>query len=190
MRSVVLLCVFLGLSFLPAVAQHAGTNAKPRNSFNSGIKLRGNLHFSESATEARPQEEHGYGVGLEINGSHIGVALYGFTHGRTAEFDSEQSPVSVVLEANYFLPIERIRLAPYAGIHTGLGVFTKGYFDEPFLPKPRDSFRNLGYQFGVRLKPIPVIGLDAQWRRSSVSVAEGQHELLKRNQFMVGITLF
>jgi hypothetical protein len=190
MRFVVILCVFLGLSFLPAEAQDSGMGAKSSHSFNSGIKLRGNLHFNESAMEVRAQEEHGYGAGLEIIGNHIGVALYGFTHGKTAEFDSEQSPVNVVLEANYFLPIERIRLAPYAGIHTGLGAFTKDYFDEPFFPKPRDNFKKLGYQVGVRLKPIPVIGLDAQWRRSSLSVAEGQHELLERNQFMVGITLF
>lgn len=190
MRSVVILSVLLGLSAAPVAAQYNGTGEEPTYSFNSGIKLRGNLHINQSASEDRPQEENGYGAGLEIIGNHIGVALYGFTHGKTAEFDSEESPVSVVLEANYFLPIERIRLAPYAGIHTGLGVFTKEYFDEPFFPRPQDSFKNLGYQVGVRFKPIPVIGLDVQWRRSSLSVAEGQHESLERNQFMVGITLF
>jgi hypothetical protein len=190
MRSIVILSVLVGLGAAPAAAQYNGAGAEPGYSFNAGIKLRGNLHLNQSATKERPQEENGYGAGLEIIGNHIGVGLYGFTHGKTAEFDSESSPVNVVLEANYFVPIERIRVAPYAGIHTGLGVFTKEYFDEPFFPKPQDSFKNLGYQVGVRFKPIPVIGLDAQWRRSSVSVWENQDEMLERNQFMVGITLF
>jgi hypothetical protein len=164
--------------------------AQQAPSFNSGIKLRGNLHVNYSAAQDRPKQEHGYGFGLEIVGNSVGLALYGFTHGRAAEFDYESTALNVVLESNYFLPISALRLAPYAGVHTGLGVFTNEYFEDPFLPRPRDSLKGLGYQVGVRFKPIPVIGLDAQWRRASASVSNAQNEALERNQILVGVTLF
>jgi hypothetical protein len=189
MRAFVILSVFASLSALPAVAQQNDA----AYSFNSGIKLRGNYHINQST--ASDKQENGFGAGLEIVGNHIGIGLYGFTQGKTSEFDKETSVVSAVLEANYFYPIERLRLAPYAGVHTGLGQFTSEYFDDPFFPKPQDSFKDLGYQVGLRFKPIPVIGLDVQWRRSSASLVSWQDENggenpLERNQFLVGITLF
>ncbi len=186
MRKIALSLALLALSAVAAPAQDA--------SFNSGIKLRGNFHFNRSAVNSEdprvPEAENGYGAGLEIIGRHLGVALYGFTVGNAREFDADATPVMVVAELNYFWPIQSIRLAPYAGIHTGLGVFTKDYFNEPFVPKPQDGISGLGYQIGLRFKPIPVIGLDAQWRRMSVSAFEAHGEMLERNQILIGLTLF
>ena len=170
------------------IAQDADTR---EYSFNSGIKLRGNFHLNQSsATTDLNQSENGYGAGVEIIGHHIGVGLYGFTDGQTGSFDKEETAFSFVFEANYFYPIQRFRVAPFLGVHTGLGTYTSAYFSEPKFPTPQDGFRDLGYQAGIRFKPIPVIGLDAQWRRQSHSTARNQGETLDRNQFLIGITLF
>ena len=184
------LLVLFALFVFPvaAIAQDADAS-KP--SFNSGLKLRGDFHINGSnATADLNQSENGYGVGLEIIGRHIGMGLYGFTEGQTKSFDKDETPFTFVLEANYFYPIERFRVAPFAGVHTGLGTYTSAYFDDPKFPTPQDGFRDLGYQVGIRFKPIPVIGLDAQWRRQSHSTARDQGESLDRNQVLVGITLF
>jgi hypothetical protein len=195
MRTPWLLLLTLSVLYVPSIqAQQSGEiPSAPSPSFNSGIKLRGNYHVNRSAVQTaseRPTQEDGYGFGLEINGKHLGIALYGFGSGRLSEYEAETSPVIVVAEANYFVPIERLRLAPYAGVHTALGEFTKTYFDDPHFPRPQDGVPALGYQFGVRFKPIPVIGLDAQWRRQSAFAATAQDPSLERNQVLVGITLF
>jgi hypothetical protein len=190
MRSVSLLALaLLTLSALPAAAQQSAGGY----SFNSGLKLRGNFHFNQSRAEGVsevPRGENGYGVGLEIIGKNIGIGLYGFAEGKTDSFDVEQTVVHAAVEANYFLPIRRIRLAPYVGVHTGLGSFDKEFFESPTAPRVQDGFKALGYQAGFRFKPIPVIGLDAQWRRQSKSIAEAQGNALERDQILVGITLF
>lgn len=187
-RSIVLTLV--ALFIIPATVIAQGADSRPY-SFNSGIKLRGNFHLNQSSASADlNQSENGYGAGLEIIGHHIGIGLYGFTEGQTGSFSEDETAFSFVFEANYFYPIQRFRIAPYVGAHTGLGTYTKDYFSEPKFPRPQDGFRDLGYQVGIRFKPIPVIGLDAQWRRQSNSTARSQGESLERNQFLVGITLF
>jgi hypothetical protein len=193
MRAVSLLALALvTLSALPATAQQA-SGVDSGYSFNSGIKFRGNFHFNKSRAEGAsevPQGENGYGVGLEMIGRNIGIGLYGFAEGKTDTFDAEQTQVHAAAEVNYFVPIQRIRFAPYVGVHTGLGSFDKAYLDAPSVPKPQDGFRALGYQLGFRFKPIPVLGVDAQWRRQSKSIAEAQGVGLERDQILVGVTLF
>jgi hypothetical protein len=190
MRSFLLLAL-LAVSTSPAHAQYH--RAPDPGSFNSGIKLRGNLHFTQTradvATEM-PRGENAYGAGLEIIGRRLGMGVYGFAPGRTEGFEAERTAVHVALEANYFHPMERIRLAPYVGVHSGLGSFTRDYFADPHFPRPRDGRRDLGYQAGIRFKPIPLIGLDAQWRRQSRSITVEMGEMLERDQFMVGVVLF
>jgi hypothetical protein len=184
MRSVVFSMMFV---LVPATA------FAQANSFNSGIKLRGAFHVNRSDVDTKSpdfkQPEAGYGVGFEFTGNRFGLGMYGYTPGRTDEFESATTQATVVLEANSYFPVERIRLAPYVGAHTGLGVFTKDFFSDPFFPKPLDGLKHLGYQVGVRFKPIPLIGLDVQYRRQSQSAADLTPDL-ERGQVLVGFTLF
>jgi hypothetical protein len=163
------------------------------SSFNSGLKLKGGFHLNRSAVEGiseRPEHENGYGAGIEIVGKHLGLGVYGYSAGRLSEFDGELTPVIAVAELNYYMPIERIRVAPYFGIHSALGEFTSDFISEPYWPKPQDGPANIGYQAGLRFKPLPLISLDAQWRRQSGFAFETQHESLERTQILVGVTLF
>jgi hypothetical protein len=186
MRSILLL-LLLALTATAAEAQRGD------GSFISGIKLKGNLHFNRTSINSVDdvfEAENAYGAGLEYVGSRFGLGLYGYTDGRTSSFDADTTTFYLVGEANYYFPIEGLRLAPYAGVHTHLGNFDRTYFDDPFLPRPQDGFDSLGYQLGVRYKPFPFIAVDAQWRRQSDSVWEAQDGFLERNQVLVGVVLF
>jgi hypothetical protein len=185
---------YLGLLLLLVVpATASAQDDRGPAPFTTGLKLRGSFHFNSSTVDVGSpdfsQPEAGYGAGLEINGRNLGFALYGYTPGQTRSFDSQNTPVIVVLEGNYFVPIQRIRVAPYLGTHTSLGVFTKDYFSDAFFPRPQDGLRHLGYQAGVRFKPIPLVGLDLQWRRQSAAAAQAAPEF-ERSQFMAGLTIF
>lgn len=196
-RTLLAMAALFALGTPPLTAQEitapATDPARRPASFNSGIKLRFDFHLNRSevndVTDA-PDDENGYGAGLEINGRHLGIGLYGYAGGQAQEFDSENTPVIIVAEANYFYPIQRLWLAPFVGVHTALGRFTKDYFDDPYFPKPQDSFNDLGYQIGLRFKPIPVLGLDAQWRRVSGYARDNQDAGLSRTQVLLGVTLF
>jgi hypothetical protein len=175
---------------LPATAAEA---QRDNSSFISGIKVKGNLHFNRTSIDSADdvfKAENAYGAGLEFIGSRIGIGLYGYTDGRTRSFSADTTKFYVVGEANYYFPIEDLRLAPYAGVHTHLGNFDRTYFDDPFLPRPQDGFNSLGYQIGVRYKPFPLVAVDAQWRRQSDSVWADQDGFLERNQVLVGVVLF
>ncbi len=182
------------LILLLLVATATAAEAQRGNSsFVSGIKVKGNLHFNRSSVESVNdvfEAENAYGAGLEFVGSRIGVGLYGYTDGRTRAFSADTTVFYVVGEANYYFPIDGLRLAPYAGVHTHLGNFDRSYFKDPHLPRPKDGFGGLGYQIGVRYKPLPIVGIDAQWRRQSDSVWEDQRGFLERNQVLVGVVLF
>lgn len=88
------------------------------------------------------------------------------------------------------LPVEALRLAPYAGVHTALGTFTKDFFKDAYFPKPQDGLGGLGYQVGVRFKPVPLIAVDAQWRRQSGFAHENQDPTMERTQVLLGVVLF
>ena len=60
----------------------------------------------------------------------------------------------------------------------------------PDLELGDDSRSQLGYQFGLRFQPTPMLGVDAQWRHMSTSTAAGQSGRFERNQVLLGITLF
>jgi len=177
------------LSASAATAQGRGGSS----SFVGGFKLEGNLHFNRSAIDNPGdvrQDEHAYGVGIEFVRSSLGVGLYGYSIGRAGSFNADTTQVVVVAEANYYIPIPGLRVAPYAGVHTGLGTFDRSYFDDLYLPGFEDGLDELGYQVGVRFKPFPLIGVDAQWRHQSESAATAQGGFLERNQVLVGVVLF
>lgn len=166
--------------------------AAQRGSFTSGVSLHGNLHFNRSeihAVEDVRQPEHGYGLGLEFAGSRAAVGLYGFAQGRARAFDSQSTQVHLTLEGNYYLPLESLRLAPFAGVHTGLGTLGRDYFDDPFLPRPRDGLGDLGYQFGVRFQPFSVVGVEAQWRQHAGSIQDELAPESEHRQVIVGVVI-
>ncbi|MFS8637256.1 MAG: hypothetical protein FWJ74_04175 [Gemmatimonadota bacterium] len=129
----------------------------------------------------------GFGVGLEyVLENGWGFGLSGYTSGRVSEFDSESAVVVVIAEANYFLRMRALRLAPYLGVHTGLGTYRKGASDFPSL---HDNLAELGYQFGVRFQPWVYLGLDAQVRWMSDAAYRDQGEAFERTQVLLGITI-
>lgn len=180
--------LLVGAALLLAAAPLAA-----QKSFNSGFNLHGNFHFNRSTVQNVGdvrQAEHGYGLGLEFSGRHFAGGVYGFAQGRARTFDSAQTVVHAVLEGNYYLPIESLRLAPFGGIHTGLGSFTNDYFDDPFLPRPQDGIGGIGYQFGLRFQPLPGLGVEAQWRQHAESVFDDFLPESERRQVMVGVVIF
>ena len=181
----------LELTAAAAEAQYRGGGSP--SSFNSGVKVEGNLHFNRSSVDdisSVQQPEHDYGLGIEVVGNQVGLGLYGYSVGRVNSFNSDTKKVVMVAEANYYLPIPGIRIAPYLGVHTHLGTFDRSFFDDPFFPGPKDGLSDLGYQIGVRFKPFSLVGVDAQWRRQSESAWEDQSGFLERNQVLVGVVLF
>lgn len=191
-RSILVLALLTAAAQVAAPAPSAHAQSGPF-SFNSGIKIRGDFHVNRSSvknSEELPEQEIGYGLGLELNGNKLGLGLYGYTAGQAQSFDSETTPVIVVAEANYFLPVEALRIAPYAGVHTALGEFTKDYLKAPHLPKPQDGLREIGYQVGLRFRPLPLVGLDVQWRKQSRFAQDNQDASLEATQVLVGFTVF
>src|SRR5690606_40074879 len=84
------------------------------------------------------------------------------------------------------LRMRALRLAPYLGVHTGLGTYRKGASDFPSL---HDNLAELGYQFGVRFQPWVYLGLDAQVRWMSDAAYRDQGEAFERTQVLLGITI-
>ena len=178
--------LIVGVALLLAAAP-----VEAQKSFNSGFNLHGNFHFNRSTVQTVGdvrQAEHGYGVGLELSGRNLAGGLYGFAVGRPRAYDTAETAVHAVLEGNYYIPIESLRLAPFAGVHTGLGSFTSGYFDDPFLPRPQDGLGDIGFQFGVRFQPLQNLGVEAQWRQHAESVFVSAES--ERRQVLLGVVLF
>lgn len=180
------------LLILTATAADAQAPWSGSSSFNSGVKLEGNLHFNRSTVDVSSarQSEHAYGLGIEYVGRQLGVGLYGYSVGRVNSFDSDTTKVVLVAEANYYVPVPELRVAPYIGVHTHLGTFDRSFFKDPSFPRPKDGLDELGYQIGVRFKPFSLVGVDVQWRRQSESAWEDQSDFLERNQILVGVVLF
>lgn len=158
----------------------------------SGFALKGHYVYNRSAVEAgqRLPAADGYGLGAEfVLPFGLGVGVTGYTSGSVSEF-SDDSNVVGLAEANYFLKLPLLPVAPYVGVHAGLGTYTRedvGFADRPRL---RDTHTHVGYQFGVRFQLISVIGLDAQYRRVSDWAAGVQDVRFERGQVLLGVTLF
>lgn len=163
----------------------------------SGFALKG--HFivnASSADDARENRDipvtEGFDLGAEfILPFGVGIGISGY---RATESDrdigAETREFTVLAEANYFLRLPLIPIAPYAGVHAGLGKLSRGDISDPDL-EIRDQTRSqLGYQFGLRFQASPTVGVDAQWRHMSTATAESQDGRFDRNQVLLGITLF
>jgi len=159
--------------------------------FAGRLKIKGFHIFDRSTFDVEDggiaNPKTGFGLALEyvmMNG--IGLAVTGYTAGRVSEFDSNSATVIVLAEANYFLRMRPLRLAPYFGVHTGLGTYRKG--DSSF-PRLNDNLGELGYQAGVRFQPWIYFGLDAQVRWMSDSAYHDQGPAFERTQVLLGITI-
>jgi hypothetical protein len=118
------------------------------------------------------------------------VGVSGYTSGGVTDQEVETSSLTVLAEANYFLNLPLLPVSPYAGVHAGLGRFSKEDLDDPQAPEFEDTRTQLGFQVGVRVQLGSLLGLDAQYRRVSTSAAENQDSGFDRNQYLVGVTLF
>jgi hypothetical protein len=170
-------------------AQHS-----KREAFHSGFKLKGAHVYNRSAVDLDEPEiepKSGWGAGFEFVGDNWGIGLSGFTPGRVSSFDSDSTTFVAIAELNYYAPIRSLRLAPYAGLHSGIGTFSSDYFDDPFLPGLHDlSIHEIGYQFGLRFNPVPIAAIDLQWRQLADSAVDAQDARFEKSQVLLGITLF
>jgi opacity protein-like surface antigen len=161
----------------------------------SGFALKG--HFIVNATSAQEAEEarqiptaDGFDLGAEyILPFGVGLGVSGYT---ASEKDSgvDTREFTVLAEANYFLRLPLLPLAPYAGIHAGLGQFSRDDVSDPALEIQDNSRSQIGYQIGIRFQPTPSLGIDGQWRHMSTSAASGQSGRFERNQVLLGVALF
>lgn len=157
-----------------------------------GFALKGHFLYNSSAREGAREEvpaANGISLGAEVVlplGLGLGISGYA-AGGGDRFFNDNGSTLTALAEANYFLKLPLIPIAPYAGVHAGLGRITSR--DTSELLRDR-TLSQLGFQLGVRIQPISLLGFDAQYRRVSNSAAEGQSGSLERNQFLLGITLF
>jgi hypothetical protein len=171
--------ILLGALAAPAAAQ-------------SGFALKGHYIYNRSVVEAgqRLPAADGFGLGAEfVLPFGLGVGVTGYTSGSVSEF-SDASNVVGLAEANYFLKLPLLPIAPYVGVHAGLGTYTREDLVFSDRPRLRDTHTHIGYQFGVRFQPIRVIGFDAQYRRVSDWAAGEQDVRFERGQVLLGVTLF
>jgi len=158
-----------------------------------GFALKGGLVFNKQSVEGvnRPEDvpaANGFGVGVEyVLPGGLGLGVSGYTAGTPKDFSTSEGTVNFLAEANYFLRLPLLPVAPYVGLNMGLGSSTLG--DAPDL-RPEVKFGDVGFQFGVRFQPLPLLGLDAQYRRVRGSVANAQDATFDANQVLVGVTLF
>jgi opacity protein-like surface antigen len=183
MRSSLLLVALAALAFAaaPAPAQ-------------SGFALKGHYLYNASALRGadRIPSADGFSVGAEmVLPGGLGIGISGYTVGEPREFDTEASSVFVVAEALYFLGVPLLPVSPYVGVHGGLGRVDRGTLEDGTRLSLRDRSRSqLGYQAGLRVRLMPQVGLDAQYRRVSLSAFGDQDGSLERNQWLLGVTLF
>ena len=160
----------------------------------SGFALKGHYIYNESAVEGAEEipAENGFGIGAElVLPLGLGVGASAYTGGRISEFDAEGNTALLVGEANYFLKLPILPVSPYAGVHAGLGRYSRRELENnPEAPEIEDDIQQLGYQFGVRVQLSSLLGLDAQWRRVSTSLDSEQERDFTRDQVLVGITIF
>lgn len=180
-RAIQLAVLGLGLLAAPAAAQ-------------DGFALKGGAVFNRSTVDDEGRnlslsEAAGWNLGAEIVlPLGLGVGISGYTSGSPDDFDASQGSLVVLGEANYFLRLPFLPVAPYAGVHVGLGTYTLDDVEDRV--RPEVDFGDLGYQLGVRFQPTAVLGIDAQFRRVSGSLAGQQDASFDTNQVLLGITLF
>ncbi len=162
----------------------------------SGFALKG--HFIVNASSAEDAQENreiptadGFDLGAEyILPFGLGLGVSGYTASEDDSDFGDTREFTVLAEANYFLRLPLLPLAPYAGIHAGLGQLSRDNVSDPDLEIRDKSRSQIGYQIGIRFQPSPLIGIDGQWRHMSTSTASGQSGRFERNQVLLGVALF
>ena len=151
-----------------------------------------NASTAESARQTRDvPAADGFGLGAEVVlPGGLGLGVSGYTAGETSVDNVKTSEYSVLAEANYFLRLPLIPVAPYAGVLAGLGRLDRSNVTDPQLQLQDRTRSQLGYQLGVRVQATHLVGLDALWRRVSTSAAAGQDGRLERDQVLIGVTIF
>jgi hypothetical protein len=164
-------------------------------SAQSGFALKGHYIINSSAAEEAQDtrqlpDADAFGLGAEfVLPMGIGVGISGYT-AQEDNTDFESREFTILGEANYFFKLPMLPIAPYAGIHAGLGVLDQSNVTDPDLEIQDKNRSQLGYQLGVRVQLSQLIGLDAQWRRMSTSADENQDDRLERDQVLLGVTVF
>jgi hypothetical protein len=157
-----------------------------------GLKLGGVFNSStvqERETDLRPADAVGWNVGLEyVLPGGIGLGVSGYTTGSPTNFDTSQGSLVVLGDLNYFFRLPLLPIAPYVGVHVGLGTYQLQDVQDGV--RPQVDFGDRGYQFGVRFQPTVMLGLDAQLRQVSGSIAGSQDSSFETRQIVLGITLF
>jgi hypothetical protein len=174
----------------PASTASADEVAAEADWFGSRIKFRG-YHLFDDWSTVRTDDygaggKAGFGAGIElVLPSGIGLGMTAFTRGgQISEFDLEASDLVVTAEANYFLRIRPLRLAPFVGVHGGVLSQSQGERGDLGW---HDGFDELGYQYGVRFQPFALIGIDLQVRHNS-GYAGRAHGVDR--EVLLGMTLF
>lgn len=182
--------LLLGVALLGATATLAPAQ--------DGFALKGSLVFNRSDVDASREsgvgsvndlpDAAGFNLGAEYVVGPLGIGIAGYQAGNVRDYSLSEGSLNFLAEANYFLKLPVLPLSPYAGVHVGLGSYKLGDLDD--RPRPEVDFGDLGYQLGVRFQPTRFLGLDAQYRRVSGSLADVQDSRFETNQFVVGVTLF
>jgi hypothetical protein len=177
------LCLtLLAAAAVPAHAQ-SGFALKAGYLFNSSV-------VNGARTDSLPSA-NGFGVGVEyVLPMGIGLGASAYTEGGLSDFNLDNGSAVFLAEANYFLRLPMLPVSPYAGVHAGLGRYSRDELVGGTPMKVRDSRDQLGYQLGMRFQATPMLGIDAQWRRVSNSAAADQDGRLERSQVLLGVTLF
>ncbi len=158
-----------------------------------GFALKFGAAFNSSTVEAREtdlrfSDAAGWSLGAEyVLPLGFGIGVSGYTAGSPRAFDVDESSMVFVADANYFLRIPGLPVAPYAGAHVGLGRYR---FDEVEDARPEVEFGDLGYQLGIRLQVARSLGIDAQFRAVSRAADADQEPAFERKQFLLSATLF
>lgn len=181
--ALVVATLVVGAGLTTSAAAQEGFALKAHYLFNSSA-------INQARTDTLPASD-GISVGAElVLPLGIGVGISAYMAGGVSEFDVETSSLTVLAEANYFLDLPLLPVSPYAGVHAGLGQFSREDVNDPRAPNLEDDRTQLGFQVGVRFQPIRLLGVDAQYRRVSHSAAAGQDGSLSRSQVLIGVTLF
>jgi len=157
-----------------------------------GLKVGGVFNSStveERETDLRLADAAGWNLGIEyVSAGGLGLGLSGYTTGSPTHFDRDRGSFVVLADANYFLRIPLLPIAPYAGVHMGLGTYRLEDVQDGV--RPRVGWRDRGHQYGVRFQPMSILGIDAQIRRVSGSLADQQDRSFETRQVVLGVTLF
>lgn len=178
--------------FLSVLLLLLGATAAPAQ---QGLALKGHYLYNSSdvnreRTDTLPAAD-GFGIGMEyVLPLGVGVGVSGYTSGGATDLDVETTSLVVLAEANYFFRLPVVPVSPYAGVHAGLGRYSREQAEGAERPRVRDSATELGFQVGLRVQLVSLLGLDAQYRRVSTSAFEEQGSSLERSQLLVGVTLF